>query len=244
MQQNYYVMGNGKYICDTLKKVRLDIARANGIEYTPRECHHEGECSGTCPACESEMRFLEREIARKRTFGKAALVAGVSLGLTCLTATSCDQVNQAVQSIVQSCNHNEGPLEGEVPAPSLEEDSIKAELYTMQGHERFIDKAYMDGPKAVFLGEKGALFKFIKDNFVCPEVEDENTFAIIELVIDPEGNVQNAMASFTVDSVFNAEALRVTNLLPKFEPARDDKGTAVYSTYYLLFDAKRLGPGK
>ena len=244
MQQNYYVMNNGKYICDTLKKIRLDIARANGIEYSPRVCHHEGECSGTCPACESEMRFLEREIARKRSHGKAAIVAGVSLGLTCFMATSCDHVNQSVQSIVQSCNHNDGPYVGEVAAPTLEEDSIKAELYTMQSHNRIIDQAFMDGPKAVFPGGKGALFKFIKENFVCPEVEDKNTFSIIEVVIDPEGNVQDAMAYFTYDSVFNAEALRVTKLLPKFEPALDEKGTAVYSSYYLLFDAKRLGPEK
>ena len=84
-------MKNGRFICDQLKKVRLDIARANGIEYAPRECHHEGDCAGTCPACESEMRFLEREIARRRSHGKAALIAGVSLGLMRFLATSCDQ---------------------------------------------------------------------------------------------------------------------------------------------------------
>ena len=65
-------MKHGKFICDTLKKVRLDIARANGIKYDPTECHHEGDCAGTCPACESEMRYLEREIARRRSHGKVA----------------------------------------------------------------------------------------------------------------------------------------------------------------------------
>ena len=79
-------MKHGKMICDSLKAVRLDIARANGIKYEPRECHHEGDCAGTCPACESEMRYLEREIARKRSLGKAALVAGVSLALSSLSA--------------------------------------------------------------------------------------------------------------------------------------------------------------
>ena len=87
-------MKNGKHICNTLKAIRLDIARANGIKYEPRECHHEGDCSGTCPACESEMRYLEREIARRRSNGKAALIAGVSLGLMSFTATSCDQLNK------------------------------------------------------------------------------------------------------------------------------------------------------
>ena len=38
-------MKNGKKICETLKRIRLDIARANGIEYTPCECNHEGDCA-------------------------------------------------------------------------------------------------------------------------------------------------------------------------------------------------------
>ena len=97
-------MKHGKHICNTLKAIRLDIARANGIVYAPRECHHEGDCSGTCPACESEMRYLEREIARRRSNGKAALIAGVSLGLMSFTATSCNQLNKG----------GNGGLQGEV----------------------------------------------------------------------------------------------------------------------------------
>ena len=87
-------MKHGKHICEQLKAIRLGIARANGIKYVPRECHHEGDCSGTCPACESEMRYLEREIARRCSLGKAALIAGVSLGLMSFTATSCNQLNK------------------------------------------------------------------------------------------------------------------------------------------------------
>ena len=94
-------MKHGKYICNTLKQVRLDIARANGIEYAPRECHHEGDCAGTCPACESEMRFLERKIARRRSYGKAAIVAGVSIGLMSLYATSCNPLNTADNDVLQ-----------------------------------------------------------------------------------------------------------------------------------------------
>ena len=94
-------MKRGKHICNSLKQIRLDIARANGIEYAPRECLHEGDCSGTCPACESEMRYLEREIARRRANGTAALVAGVSLGLMSFTATSCNQLNKADNDVLQ-----------------------------------------------------------------------------------------------------------------------------------------------
>ena len=108
-------MRNGKHICNALKAIRLDIARANGIAYAPRECHHEGECAGTCPACESEMRYLEREIARRRSNGKAALIAGVSLGLMSFTATSCnqlikgndDELQGEVELVADSCAMND-----------------------------------------------------------------------------------------------------------------------------------------
>lgn len=81
-------MKKGKQICEQLKQIRLDIARKNGIEYTPNECHHEGDCAGTCPACDCELLYLEREISRKRSLGKVAVV-GISLGLASLSLTSC-----------------------------------------------------------------------------------------------------------------------------------------------------------
>lgn len=109
-------MKRGRIICDTLKQIRLDIARANGIKYVPRQCHHEGECAGTCPACESEMRYLEREVARRHSHGKAALIAGVSLGLLSFTATSCDQISQTVKELI----HPDDVLMGEVTAEEVQ----------------------------------------------------------------------------------------------------------------------------
>ena len=92
-------MKNGKKICETLKQIRLDIARENGIEYTPSECHHEGDCAGTCPACDSELMYLEREISRKRSFGKVAVV-GISIGLASLSLTSCMGTDPVQDQIV------------------------------------------------------------------------------------------------------------------------------------------------
>ena len=37
----------GKKICKALKEVRLQVAKANDIEYAPTECHHEGGSAGT-----------------------------------------------------------------------------------------------------------------------------------------------------------------------------------------------------
>ena len=46
-------------------------------------------------------RAIAREIARRRAHGKAALVAGVSLGLMSFTATSCNQLNKADNDVLQ-----------------------------------------------------------------------------------------------------------------------------------------------
>ena len=52
-------MDKGRTICKVLKDVRQKIATENGISYHPEECHHKGECTGTCPGCEKEIRYLE-----------------------------------------------------------------------------------------------------------------------------------------------------------------------------------------
>lgn len=129
INNNNVAMKHGKYICNALKQVRLDIARANGINYAPQECHHEGDCAGTCPACENEMRYLEREIARRRALGKVALVAGVSMGLMSFAATSCNQPNKGGNDVLQ----------GEV---ELVEDSCA--IVDSIGEERIVEGEMVD----------------------------------------------------------------------------------------------------
>ena len=82
-------MKKGKEICKQLKQIRLEIARTYGIKYSPRECHHEGDCAGTCPACDSELRYLEQEISRKSPSMRKVAVVGISMGLASLSLTSC-----------------------------------------------------------------------------------------------------------------------------------------------------------
>ena len=74
-------MKRGKYVCKTLKAIRKQIADANEIEYEPTECTYEGDCTGTCPKCEQEVRYIERQLDIRRALGKAVSVAGVAMGL-------------------------------------------------------------------------------------------------------------------------------------------------------------------
>ncbi len=97
-------MENGKKVCRELKSVRQGIADANGIEYTPVECSHEGDCPGTCPACEAEVRYLNHELNLRRALGKVVVLAGLGL---------------AVSSCSCSSGHGE-KLEGEVAVDTTE----------------------------------------------------------------------------------------------------------------------------
>ena len=74
-------MSHGKNICKQLKEVRKRIAEENGIPLEIKECTYKGECRGTCPRCEAEVRYLENALADKLKFGKVATIAGLSLGL-------------------------------------------------------------------------------------------------------------------------------------------------------------------
>lgn len=74
-------MPRGKKTCRILKEIRRQIAEANDIEYVVEECQYKGDCKGTCPKCEAEVRYLEEQLHRRQMLGKAVVVAGLSLGV-------------------------------------------------------------------------------------------------------------------------------------------------------------------
>lgn len=105
-------MNKGKDTCKTLKEIRRRIAEANGIDYSPTECSFKGECLGTCPACEQEIRFLEDKLAEKKRKGTRAKVAAVAAGI-CAVA-----MPQAVEAQTKT------PMLGKVRITQNKADSI------------------------------------------------------------------------------------------------------------------------
>lgn len=69
---------NGKSKCKILKDIRRKIAEDNEIAYITSECKYQGDCSGTCPKCEAEVRYLESELEKRQKMGKAVAVAGIA----------------------------------------------------------------------------------------------------------------------------------------------------------------------
>ena len=90
-------MTKGKSTCKLLKDIRQQIADANGISYQPKECHYEGDCAGTCPACEEEIRYLERELKARKGNGFGMKVAGIAAGI-CATVMPMTAAAQTVKS--------------------------------------------------------------------------------------------------------------------------------------------------
>ena len=79
---------NGKSKCKVLKDIRKKIAAENDIVYVTSECKYQGECSGTCPKCEAELRYLEEELAKRKNLGKTVAVAGIAAALV-VGSTGC-----------------------------------------------------------------------------------------------------------------------------------------------------------
>ena len=90
-------MVKGKSTCKLLKDIRQQIADANGISYQPKECHYKGDCAGTCPACEEEIRYLERELKARKGNGFGMKVAGIAAGI-CATVMPMTAAAQGVKS--------------------------------------------------------------------------------------------------------------------------------------------------
>jgi len=94
-------MARGKQTCKILKEIRRQIAEANGIEFVTSECRYKGDCLGTCPKCEAEVRYLEQQLRGRSLAGKAIALAGISAGVIlmsgCSGTTSSNQSNETLQ---------------------------------------------------------------------------------------------------------------------------------------------------
>ncbi|WP_286525600.1 energy transducer TonB [Duncaniella freteri] len=108
-------MARGKRTCKILKEIRRQIAEANGIDFVTSECRYKGDCLGTCPKCEAEVRYLEQQLRARTITSKAVALAGISAGMILMSGCSG----------TSSKSNNDYELMGVVFDTSLEEtDSV------------------------------------------------------------------------------------------------------------------------
>lgn len=89
-------MEKGKRICQALKELRKRIAEANDIPFEIEECTHKGDCPGTCPKCEADVRYLMECIDMREQEGKPVVIEGLVNEDELRKAFSIDSVEQDI----------------------------------------------------------------------------------------------------------------------------------------------------
>lgn len=202
----------GRNICDTLKAIRKEIADANGIEYSPEECHFKGECRGTCPKCEQEVKDLEYELRLRQMAGTAIKVAGVAAGIVAMTACSNGNIQRTVSDNVKQWRTA-------AIKPTADPDSSK------------IFGAAEDMPS--FPGGEKALMQYIKDNTYYPKEMCEGAAqgrVMVGFVINEDGSISDVKVLRSLTPEFDEVAVKIVKGMPKWNPGKQN-GKAVKTKY-------------
>lgn len=227
-------MKRGKSICNTLKTVRQQIADSNGIEYSPTECHYEGECAGTCPKCEQEMRFLEQQLDIRRAMGKAVSVVGISVGLAALTSCKTHKSNIDTEPLGGDVIMVDR-TEGMVPMHIVDKEDVDsldncelAPVATITDSITGKDELFgdVDEVMPLFHGGTKALQEYLAEEVVIPSSVKKRCRAIVSFTIERDGSITDTKVSKSSgDKAADAEALRVVSGMPKWSPGRINGNT-------------------
>ncbi len=147
-------------------------------------------------------RAIAREIARRRNLGRAAVVAGVSMSLSSLSAMAA----QAPSSVPM--------MSGDHPASLLCDTTERYEVF---------GQIYESVPQ--FLGGDAALMRYLGANIKYPPELADSCFqgrVVVTFLIDKTGRVAEVKVLRSIHELLDREVVRVCESLPRFEPARRD----------------------
>ena len=241
-------MARGKQTCKILKEIRRQIAEANGIEFVTSECRYKGDCLGTCPKCEAEVRYLEQQLRARSLAGKAIALAGISAGMIlmsgCSGTTSSNQSNETLQgepiqradtmdfereillsknrdTIFNSETEVSGIKEGEIsndPNEVVTQGEMPEER-PKNPDESGIYSCVEQQPE--FPGGVAEMLRFIGQHLIYPEEQLKEGIqgrVVVQFYVDTLGRVCEPRIVRGKDSALDREALRVVRLFPNFTP--------------------------
>ena len=209
------IMEIGKSICRELKKVRMKIAVANDIEYTPSECHHKGDCLGTCPRCEYEVKYIEEQLRLRRAMGKAVSLAGLCVGISAITS-SCVRIPQQLAGIPMM------PPEHLTQTDTLQQSS-QSEPHSMAVHNDTIGEDILLGDVVEitpsFPGGQSALMTYLSENFKYPsDCSDVSGRVVVTFMVETDGSLSDIKVVRSVSKEIDDEFVRVVKAMPKWSP--------------------------
>lgn len=91
----------GKETCKQLKEIRRKIAEENDINLVIEECTYQGDCKGTCPRCEEELQYLERELEKRRKLGKAVAIVGITAVAAGATVCAVEVAKEKTRQVIE-----------------------------------------------------------------------------------------------------------------------------------------------
>jgi len=196
-------MSRGKHICNTLKAIRKQIADANDIKYEPRECTHQGDCAGTCPVCEAEVRYLEGELNKRSKLGRAIALVGISAGMAAMQSCTLLRIFQP-------------PLAGIPVDPKHLTNQQTVLVDSTKNDSTVLDGIVEMMPQ--YDGGQKALEAFIAEHLKTPEGATVPARVIVTFTIEKDGSISLPKVMKSASKELDAEALRVVGLMPKWIP--------------------------
>lgn len=185
----------GKQVCSYLKSVRREVAAANGIDLEIPDCTFEGECPGTCPRCEAEVRQLEQALSQRQSLSQKVAIVGVAMGL-------------ALSGMSVASAQNVNP-----------QDTIDDEVMWVGMEEPLQPLSQV---RAEFPGGTDALRAFLAENCHYPKEAQENNLqgvVLLEFVVEEDGTITAITVLRSVCEALDEEAIRVVKAMPKWMPA-------------------------
>ena len=226
-------MKQGRHTCNTLKAIRKQIAEANEIEYEPVECTHEGDCAGTCPACEAEVRYLEGELSKRSHLGKKVAVVGLAAGMASLASCGIVRVFQPPLAGIPVMPNDPSVMANDSTQEQLTGKQLVTTVDSIQpvkANETVLDGVVEE--TAHFRGGEAALQEYLKANIRYPDGEDVQGRVVVSFNIGKDGSISNAKVVKSLSPAYDKEALRLVKAMPNWHPGKQ-LGQAVDTKYVL-----------
>ena len=234
-------MTRGKKTCKILKEIRQQIAEKNDIKFVTAECGFQGECKGTCPKCEEEVRYLENELRKRQQLGKVVTIAGISLGVAG-TFAACnnpapqdDEKDNQIEDTVTVAQHSYSVT----PVDSLITEQPTVPKQVTKNKKKV---KYLPDIKSEFPGGMQAFVKFFYGKIEYPQdaldeyhsgtVINRSGTVVVEFEIKADGTIGYVQVIKKVHPSLDKEAVRVVKSMPQWTPASSN-GKAVASYYQL-----------